>query len=204
MMNDEWLRSAYRRLLDERAATAPPDIDLHVLQAAADGSLEGEERAAVIDRAIAHPETAREYAFLAEIARARRSPASPRTWFAVAAALTAVFATAVLVSRGERQSLLETLRGEADAPVLLQPQAGARVATGTRFIWSAFPAATSYHLEIIESNGTVVAEAVTNDTVWTLTEAAGLQPDTELLWWVTAQLVGGEDRRAQSRPITTR
>ena len=70
--DENQLKASYEALLASEARVAtPPDIPPEVLQQLADGTYIGTDRDALIDRALAHEATAREFGFLLEVHRAR-------------------------------------------------------------------------------------------------------------------------------------
>jgi hypothetical protein len=201
-MNDETLRASYRKLLERRAAEPPPAIDLDVMQALAEGIAPPEQRDALMDRVLSHPETALEFSFLSEIAQTKRGRVHPRVSWLAAATIAGVLLTAALVVQRVRQSAPDVLRGDADTPVLLMPEIGADITAGTQFVWSTFPNAVSYEIQLIDADGNVVAETSTRDTTWALPTDTPIEPDAEFFWWITARLPDGTERRAAARKIS--
>ena len=198
-MNDESLRASYRKLLERRAAEPPPDIDLDVIQALAEGTVPSEQRDALLDRVLSHPESALEFSFLSEIAQAKRGRVNRLVPWLAAATLAGVLLTAALVVQRVRQAAPEVLRGDTNTPVLLRPDAGADIAAGTQFVWNTFPNAVSYEVQLIDTDGNVVAEISTRDTTWAVPTDTPIEPDAELFWWVTARQADGTERRAAAR-----
>jgi hypothetical protein len=203
-MNDESLRAAYREL-HRRAADQPaPDVDVDSLLALADGTIPAPERETLLDVVLAHPETAHEFIFLADIARATPKPARRSPYMMIAASVTAALFAATLIVDRVREARPDVLRGAADGPVLLEPAAGAFVATGTQFVWNAFPPTVGYRVELIDEEGAAIAEAETRDTTWLVPQGTAMAAGTRLVWWVTALLPDGTERRATPRAATSR
>jgi hypothetical protein len=201
-MNDERLRAAYRKLMERRAAQPPPDIDLDVMQGLAEGTAPPEQRDALMDRVLSHPETALEFSFLSEIAQTKRGRVHRVVPWLAAATVAGVLLTGALVVQRVRQSAPDVLRGDADTPVLLKPEIGADITAGTQFFWNTFANAISYEIQLIDADGNVVAETSTRDTTWALPTDTAIEPDAELFWWITARLPDGTERRAAARKIS--
>src|SRR5262245_16048396 len=74
-INDSELRAAYSRLIAKRgSATEPANISLDTIAALSDGSYRGTDRIKQLDRVLADPRTADEYALLRELAVATAAP----------------------------------------------------------------------------------------------------------------------------------
>ncbi len=199
-MNDETLRTAYTTLRGRRAAEAPPDIDIEIIRSLAEGTYDRNDRDALLDRVLAHPATAREFAFLAEIARAR--PKARTLHWLAAAASVALVVTAGLFVRQAIRPATDVMRSSGSVPQLVSPPAEETVAAGSRFVWNRYANANAYRFEMIDAEGDLVTQASTLDTAWVLPVATTIETGASYVWWVTAVLEDGTERRARPRRVT--
>ena len=93
---------------------------------------------------------------------------------------------AVPVHRGETQTTV--------APRALAPSG--QVEGVTTFVWSSVPQAESYHVRLFDSQGTVLWETQTADTIGKLPRSVMLRPGRSYYWKVVART--GFDREAAS------
>ncbi len=199
-MNENDWKQVYARLLSRRSADSSPDVPVELVQALAEGRYAGRDRAYLLDRVLAHPDTAAEFQFFADLARER--PATPTwrssAWLAAAAAVLTLIAGGLVVRQWSLPPA-DVLRSQTADPQLIQPAIGARVQAGSRFVWHAFPQAVSYRFELVDEDADVVARAITRDTTFVLPPDTRLVSGRDYVWWVTALLEGGSERRANPR-----
>lgn len=176
--------------------------------------LEAQEIAAYVDGAISGDRYAAIQAHLATCAECRvevfdvsrivrsapseRSSTRPwarRIWISTAAAAAVVVVLAKIwipqpetapVHRGETQT--------AVAPRALAP--AGQVDGVTTFVWSSVPQTESYHIRLFDSQGTVLWEEQTTDTVGKLPRSVLLRPGRSYYWKVVART--GFDRETAS------
>ncbi len=202
--DDDRLRRLYASLLTRRASSgAAPDIAVELIQALADGTYEGDDRAEKLDTALRDPRTAAEFQFFLDIARQRpRSAARMQTWLAAAASVL-ILLSATLVWRAMQPSSPGPARG-ATADFLVAPPAGATISPATTFVWNRVPESESYRFELIDEQGNLVHEAITRDTSLTVPATAEFGSAATFRWWVTARLRAGTDSTSPARAVTFR
>ena len=211
-MTDAELRAAYERTMTsprsaDRATCPSPDALIALVHR------QGPEaaRLATLDHTMACAACQREFELLRAIhAAERREGGAGRTFarwqrpLALALAASLVLAVGLGPGRewlGDRRS--DTMRGDADAIVVLAPDAGATVTRDSMdFAWRSVAGAGRYTVELLTRDGAVRLSATTADTTLTLRGARDVVPG-EYRWWVRAALPGGE-RRSEARAIILR
>lgn len=197
MTDDRELQDAYRSRPAVQGVGDPPDPE--TMRALAEGSYVGQDRDALLERVLAHPDFAREFHFLADVAASRR-PArsmwtSPRTLALAAGAVLAVaLATRLALPPSEEPMRGDTVRATG---LLIDPAEGAQLAApSVRFSWHRVPGAAAYEIAVADSIGApVLAESVT-DTTWVSSLPAG-----RLTWWVTARFADGTNQASPVREL---
>jgi hypothetical protein len=121
-----------------------------------------------------------------------------RQWLPIAAALALVVGAVSLWQVRERRAP-SVLRGAVDSLAVVEPLGGAAIGP-QRFVWRAVEGAVAYDLEVLQSDGTVLATAETRDTVIVLREPWTETPTT-YRWWVTARLLDGSTLRSAVIPV---
>jgi hypothetical protein len=195
-MSDEELRRAYQARATQPSASPPTPEQLAGL---ASGEGSEEERAELLDRALADPATARDFELLRAITAAERSEARPaaRRW-AVPLTLAASLLLAVagyVVLRPARPD--DTVRAPAanGGSMLVEPQDSASLAPGAiTFTWRPAPRAASYRLELLTEAGALAMSQETFDTTITVPVLEG----GTYRWLVVGLLPDGLE--APSRP----
>ena len=91
-------------------------------------------------------------------------------------------------------------RGGDDRVTLVAPIGTVPPAAAERLVWHAVPGATSFEVEVIDGNGTVVFGAGTPDTTATVPEGT-LRLGVEYRWRVTAVLANGSRRPSAAEPL---
>lgn len=200
------LEAAYRALVDRESGDAPaPEIPAEVLQQLAEGTYVGPDRDALIDRALSHDASAREFAFFLDLHNARpqqRSATSVRRW-ALAASMVVVAALGVRWLGTDPGP--DPLRSSvSDAVAVLEPADGAVFDTTVTFAWRPVPDASSYLVEVVRDDGTTVATTTTGDTTASVLPTMAVASGERLSWWVTATLSDGTSRRSTPAALTAR
>jgi hypothetical protein len=222
-LDDDELRAAYRAWQLSRAASdeRPADgaLSPDALAALVEGSGDDEARIAALDAALASPASAAELSLLlaaraaADAAVANDAPvvlnlertshapsgandrAAPRTahWWRrvlpVAAALTLVVSSSVIWWQGRDAGVT---RSGSTLPAV--PLIGERDGV---LVWQAVPEATSYRVEVLDTDGTSRFSATVPDTVAAL--PLGADAARWSSWWVRAYTGG---REIAASPIT--
>jgi hypothetical protein len=235
---DAW-PSRYARLLTERASgITAPDIPLDVMAALAEGRYAGEDRLALLERILAHPDTARELQLLRALAAqapsdssgpidatvpvgdtlavsasakgrgqgwrheapVRRRRWSVPAWAGVAAAVvillvgTSVWNPARRDGGGSTVPPGEAMRGES-AVAITHPAPGGDLHAGDTVRWAPVPDATGYRLELVSSDGALVATQVVPDPTWVIPESVTLVSAQRYQLLLTHLLADGTERR---------
>lgn len=201
-MNDDQLKAGYGdvlRMAAPASACASPEQLLALVRK--EGS--EESRLATLDHVMGCPRCLPEFELLRSIEQAggAGSQASSRRawrWYAPVALAASILLAVVLV-RGVAPPT-EVTRGGADSVALLAP--GTSVAAGQplSFAWRPVPKATGYRMEVLNSDGSVVASGETADTMLTLDTTRQL-PAGAYSWWLRATLPGGASVRSSMRPL---
>lgn len=131
----------------------------------------------------------------APTAHSSTRPWARRIWISIAAAAAVV----VLVAKpwAPRQETVPVHRGATQtmgAPRALAPTG--QVDGVTTFVWSSVPQTESYHIRLFDSQGTVLWETQTADTVVKLPGSVILRPGRSYFWKVVARI--GFDRETAS------
>lgn len=211
-MNDEELREAYARFLatqqsSGRAACPEPEALVALVQRKGPES----QRLTILDHAMACAACQREFELLRAIRTAERQEegeARPsRRWQPwLVPALAASFLLAIGLGPGREwleEQREQPMRGEADAIVMLEPQAGATIsADSLRFVWRPAQGASRYTVELLTADGAVAVSEKTADTTMVLPRAGRVSPGM-YHWLVRAELPGTE-ARSQARPVNVR
>lgn len=212
-MNDDLLRKAYQARKQPTGGSERPTAE------ELDGLLAGrgtdEERLEILDRALAHPDSAKEFELLRAVAAAEKSESELRALATTAKSETvsramrwrvplAVAATVTLVVSA---TLLGPLRRGSDImrappprglPTPISPDDAAVTAPGSiQFVWHAVSNAGSYRLELVTEAGVEVATANTPDT----TASVGVQGAGTYRWMVVALLPDGAEVLSSPRRL---
>ena len=206
-MNDDELRRTYaasRRGL-------PPSGDapsLEELVQLVEGTVSGDQREALLDRALADPHTTRELAMLQAVSSARPRPRAwaAARWIPLAAAAAVVLAvTPLLLRNRETEPVFRSGDPTSAAIRIAAPAAGTPLAAGVQLAWQPVPDADRYVVEVVSGRGDAIASITTRDTALTLPDsiapgrlagAAG--------WMVVAHLRDGGQRQSIMRVVNAR
>jgi hypothetical protein len=199
-MSDDELRRAYQARLPRPSGTPPTAEELARL---ASGVGSEEERAELLDRALADPSTARDFELLRALATAERGDARPATrrW-AVPLSLAASLLLAVagyLMLRPVR--IDDTVRAPVaeGGTMLVDPEEAATLRPGAiTFSWRAAPRATSYRLELLTEAGALALSQETFDTSMTVPVLEG----GAYRWLVVGLLPDGLETASRPRRLT--
>lgn len=202
---DDVLQSAYQRLTQEASRSEPaPDTAPEILQQLADGTYLGTDRDTLIDRALAHEATAREFAFFLDARGASPPRATAARWrpWALAASILFVVASGIRWLGSDTSD--EPMRSSDAAFTVILPDEGTAVDTSTVFAWRPVPDASRYLVEVVREDGTAVATVTTADTTAIFRPSAPLLSGERLSWWVTATLADGTTRRSAPALVRAR
>lgn len=205
-MNDERLREAYDTLLRQRTRRADEsDVSLEVMCDVLVRRGSEEYRLAAIDRIMAHPRLAEEFAVLraaheaGKVVQRRIFSARP---LAIAATLIAATGLGTWLSRrgGDETDIL---RGPRVAIPLYAPAETALADSVRVFVWSGNPDATQYLFELNTADGNPLYAITTSDSSLALPDSVRLAPGTSYFWWVRSSTPSGE-LASPLRPLVTR
>jgi len=195
-MKDEELRRAYQ-VRSPRPAVSPPTPEELARLASGQGS--DEERAELLDRALADPASARDFELLRAIAAADRSEARPvaRRWRVpvtlAASLLLAAGVYALLRPKGPDDTVRSPMAN--GSPAQVAPLEAASHPQGIiTFTWRPIPRATAYRLELLTDAGALASSVQTSDTLAAMEVLAG----GSYRWVVVGLLPDGLE--APSRP----
>lgn len=199
-MTDEELQRAYAAWLADATAARPAPPPVEALLQVVDGRGGEAERLALLDAALARPDTAREFALLhaarrsSGIADAGRS-LPWRRWALAAAGVLAVGVTGALAWR--QLVPADPLRGTR-GPVVVTDEWRDRP-----LAWRAVPGAVEYRVEIVSAEGDSVQTLRTRDTALArLLDLDGLPADAR--WRVVAVHQDGALTASPFRVLTRR
>lgn len=209
-MNDERLRDAYARVLEERGGDRDgcPSLDEIVALVRRDGA--EASRLTTLDHVMGCPRCQREFELLRAVdeaggAEARSAAPHPRwqRWVPMALAASLVLAVGVIAGDRLRRGDVDPLRAGGDDVVLASPADGATVERATPVVlaWRPVRGAGRYAVELLTVDGALAFEGETADT--TLIVAAPLAPG-EYRWLVRAQAADATERRSAARALRVR
>lgn len=199
-MNDEELRREYQRSTGGAPPGSHPEPEQ--LEQIVSGSAPEAVRLALLEHVLRCPTCRSELDLLRaahEGARAaeRRVPAT--RWLALAAAALIIVGAGALTLRSRRiTASSEVMRGRAQAMSLIEPEAGAHVASPVLLAWHALDGATSYRVELLSTSGELVAAWTTADTTAAIPDSARVRANESYDVWVRATLA---DRTEVGSPI---
>jgi hypothetical protein len=205
-VNEHSLRDAYDQALRSRdTVEQSASLPLDRLESLVSREGTEAERLRTLDVAMSSAEGRREFEVAWAAARAARVPKQrfsvPR-WTAAAAAVVLSVSLGVLwQGRPPVAAVTETLRGAASPIELISPRGNQVRASGTRFAWHRVSTAGEYTVVIVDRAGNEVFATNTADTLVQLPDSIVLQPDTEYLWWVQAQMSDGSQLSAVTETI---
>ncbi|HET8633986.1 MAG TPA: hypothetical protein VFL88_07535 [Gemmatimonadales bacterium] len=205
-MNDEQLKALYGDAVREAApasACVPPEQLLALVRK------EGteESRLATLDHVMACPRCLPEFELLRSIEQAgggadgRAKSGRNWHWYAPVALAASILLAVAVVRRTPPPG--DVARGDADSVVLHAPGVSVTSGQPLSFAWRPVPGATGYRMEVLASDGSVVASAETTDTMVT-PDAARQLPAGTYNWWVRASLSGGASVRSSVRLLEIR
>ena len=189
-MNDEELRREYRRSGHAAPPGAHPEPEQ--LEQIVTGAGSETERLALLEHVLRCPTCGPELDLLraaSEGARAaeRRMPAT--RWLAIAAVAILTVGIGTLVLRGRSSApAADVMRGHPKALSLVEPEVGDHIAAPVRVTWHAINGATTYRVELLSTNGELLAGWNTPDTTAAIPDSAQLAPDRQYDVWVRATL----------------
>lgn len=205
-MSDDRLRHAYESLMRERAKRAPDaDVSLDAMRDVLERRGSEESRLALIDRIMAHPRLAGEFAVL-RAAHEAAQPA-PRVLFSIRAlAMAAGILTVVALGTwyAQRDGTQEDrMRGARVGIPLYAPAETVLADSVGLFSWAGMPDARQYIFELNTAAGDPLYSTVTTDSTVALPDSVRLTPGTAYFWWVRSITRDGE-LSSPLRPLVTR
>ena len=198
-MTEDELVAAYQARL--RRGDLPPGApDPEAIQRVAAGRAGEAERLRVLDVVMQSESLRREFELFRALAAAespRRAPRLPRQLLALAAAiLVMVMAGSLWWQRHPAGP--EPARGGASGVSLLTPAPGARVSPPVTLQWAGVPGASSYSVEVLAADGSVLFDAAGTDTQVVLPGSVPISAGESYVWRVVATVTDG--RRVESEP----
>ncbi|MEP7086834.1 MAG: hypothetical protein ABI884_05825 [Gemmatimonadota bacterium] len=199
-MNDDELRREYQRSVSTRPIGAHPDPEK--LAAMVSGELPETERLALLEHVLRCSTCKPELDLLraaSEGARAAERHVGPSRWMALAAAALILVGIGALVLRGHRATVpVDVMRGGHAAVSVIEPAAGATLASPLRLSWHAMDGAQSYRVELLNAHGAVVSAWTTSDTTIAVSDSVHLAANGSYDMWVRAMR---SDRTEVSSPL---
>lgn len=190
-MTDDELAEAYRARMRQAGVPAgAPDPEM--IQRVASGQASEEERLRVLNLVMQSEPLRREFDVFRALASVH-PPARqfPRRGLALAAGLLVTVMAGSLWWRGQASAPEPFRGGGGTAVALIAPAEGARVGRPPTLTWAAVPGATSYEVEVLAGNGTVVFSTSGRDTTAAWPESVALDPAGNYVWRVEAALPDG-------------
>ncbi len=216
-MTEDELARAYDALRRRRQAHPTADLpSVEAIQALSEHRAPVSEREALLERVL-ESGASDELALLHSAASSGAAPLSsastsgastrpsPLRWWPAAVAAALLVVVGLPISRRAATDGTDASREEprfrgaesTSAPRLLLPTGDATLISGQSFVWRPVLNATEYAIEILDSNGALLATFTATDTTMTL--PANI-PDTQRVqargWTVTARLRDGRTLRS--------
>jgi hypothetical protein len=201
-VSEDALRKAHAELLALRASGADPGLPVETVQALAAGTYQGADRLDLLDRALAHPVSARELQLFADLAALTPVNASRRRaglWALAASVLLAVGVASIWGVRGWWAK--EEVRGGNASFELVEPAQDQLLERGARFLWRSAAGGTAYRLELVDAEGSVAFSLATRDTAGALPDSVRLAPGRYQAR-VLATLRDGTEQRTSATRVT--
>lgn len=176
-------------------------LEAEEVAAYVDGAISGDRFAAIQTHLATCAECRDEVFDVSQIVRsAPRARSSTQPWARRALiSMAAAAAVIVLVAKpwAPRQETVPVHRGATQTTVAPRALAPTGQVDGvTTFVWSSVPETESYHVRLFDSQGTVLWETRTADTVFKLPASVILRPGRSYFWKVVARI--GFDRETAS------
>lgn len=202
-ITDEVLRRAHDELWRARQeASGVPDIPVETVQALAAGTYQGADRVELLDRVLAHPVTAKELMFFAEVAAAEPKFPARRSLGPLALAAVLLIGVGIAAVGSWRDWWRpQEVRGGENLLVLIEPAEDQPLIRGDRFVWHAMTDAIEYRLELLTADGDPVLTIQSSDTVAEYSDSlpAGQYPAR-----LRATLRDGTEARGRPATVTIR
>jgi hypothetical protein len=204
-MKDEELRTLYAETMARPAsrdgADCPSPEDLSAL---VEHTLPESQGLALLDHVMSCRSCQQEF----ELLRALRAAAPKQRWgwrpLALAASIVLIAGSGILWTTQYRgQPGGPVYRGEAAAFSLASPAADAVVTLPSPLVWQALPGAGRYHVELVDSSGSLVFSVSAADTLVFL-PADGTVAAGTYSWYVIATLADGTEIRTPPRHLQIR
>jgi hypothetical protein len=206
-MNDDELRRAYSAYRSATPRSGSGNTDrptLEELRQLVDGEVVGDDREALIDRALSDAQSARELSLLQAMAdgtpRARRW--KPAHWWTLAAAAALLIAVTPLLRTSRERASDVTFRAAPNGETveIVAPPDGTPLAAGLAFKWKAVPNVDQYVVEIVADNGDAIASISTRETSLTLPDSISAERFRHAAgWMLVAKLRDGGHRQSVLR-----
>ncbi len=199
-MNDDELRREYQRSVNTAPLGAHPDPD--AIGALVSGELPEGERFVLLEHVLRCPACKRELELLRaanEGARAAERRSLPSRWMALAAAALILVGIGALTLRGHRPVVpVDVMRGGHASVSVIEPFTGTTIARPVRLAWHAMEGAQSYRIELLSTQGDLIAAWSTSDTTVAVPDSVRVAPGGSYDMWVRAML---SDRTEVSSPV---
>ena len=199
-MNDDELRREYQRSASTAPLGAHPEPE--TLAELVNGEMPEAERLTVLEHVLRCPTCKRDLELLRaanEGARAAERRTLPSRWMALAAVALILVGVGVLVMRGQRVTVpVDVMRGGHAAVSVIEPFADSAVSAPVQLAWHAMDGAQSYRVELLTTQGEVIAAWTTRDTTLVVPDSVRVTANGSYDMWVRAML---SDRTEVSSPV---
>ena len=199
-MNDDELRREYQRSASAAPLGTHPEPE--TLAELVNGEMPEAQRLTVLEHVLRCPMCKPELELLRaanEGARAAERRTLPSRWMALAAAALILVGVGVLVMRGQRATVpVDVMRGGHAAVSVIEPFTGTAVSAPVQLTWHAMEGAQSYRVELLTTQGAVIAAWSTRDTTLVVPDSVHVSANGSYDMWVRAML---NDRTEVSSPV---
>ena len=199
-MNDDELRREYQRSASAAPLGTHPEPE--TLAELVNGEMPEAQRLTVLEHVLRCPTCKPELELLRaanEGARAAERRTLPSRWMALAAAALILVGVGVLVMRGQRAAVpVDVMRGGHAAVSVIDPFTGTAVSAPVQLTWHAMDGAQSYRVELLTTQGAVIAAWSTRDTTLVVPDSVHVSANGSYDMWVRAML---NDRTEVSSPV---
>ena len=199
-MNDDELRREYQRAANTTPRGAHPEPQ--TLATLVNGEMREAERLTVLEHVLRCPMCKPELDLLRaanEGARAAERRTLPSRWMALAAAALILVGIGALTLRNHRATVpVDVMRGGHAAVSVIEPATGTGVAAPIQLTWHAMDGAQSYRVELLTSQGELLAAWTTRDTTLVVADSVRIGAHGSYDMWVRAML---GDRTEVSSPV---
>jgi hypothetical protein len=205
-ITEERLRQAYERMLADRARRQPP-VAIERLAALVRGDGPEEDRLRTLNSVMGDEGQRADFELLRATTVAAEAEAGfARSWLS-SPSLRAAAALVVAIGLGtmwwQTRGGPEASRGSEVEVLLVAPEDGAEVEAPPTFRWRSVPETRSYRLQVLTTEGEVALDETLVDTLFAAPDELEWR-SVEHLWWVTADVEGGQEVSARPRRFRIR